>query len=87
MENEKVFIATDAESLKRVLNEIFASKAKSKEIPDFSKDKLTQTQASKLAGISVPTLKKEIRAGKFKEYSLGNKKYLLKSELLEALRS
>ncbi|MFW6275145.1 MAG: helix-turn-helix domain-containing protein [bacterium] len=87
MENEKVFIATDAKTLEEVLNKVFASKSKIKELPEFSKDKLTQTQAAKLAGISIPTLKKEIRAGKFKEYSLGNKKYLLKSEVLEALRS
>lgn len=87
MENERVVIVTDSKDLERVFNKIFESVMNKKEIPDFKKEKLTQTQAAKLAGISVPTLKKEIRAGKFKEYSLGNKRYLLKSELLEALRS
>lgn len=55
--------------------------------PDFELDRLTQTQAAKLAGISIPTLKKEIRAGKFKEYELGRKRYLLKSEVLDSLRN
>ena len=86
MENERVIIATDSKTLKEVLNDFFKPNQKSDTIPDFEDDKLTQPQAAKLAGISIPTLKKEIRAGKFKEYSLGRKKYLLKSEFIEALR-
>lgn len=86
MENERVIIATDSKTLKKVLSDFFNTGAASKSIPDFETDKLTQTQAARLAGISLPTLKKEIRAGKFEEYSLGRKKYLLKSEFIEALR-
>ncbi len=86
MENERVIIATDSKTLKKVLSDFFNPNSDSKSTPDFEDDKLTQTQAAKLAGISIPTLKKEIRAGKFNEYSLGRKKYLLKSEFIEALR-
>jgi len=87
MENKKVIIATDSKTLKEVLNDFFKPNQKSDIIPDFEDDKLTQSQAAKLSGISIPTLKKEIRAGKFKEYELGRKRYLLKSEVLIALRT
>lgn len=49
-------------------------------------EKLTKHQAAILAGISLPTLNKLIRNGKFKQYSLGRKKYLLRSEVIESLR-
>ncbi|MCY1721859.1 helix-turn-helix domain-containing protein [Prolixibacteraceae bacterium Z1-6] len=87
MENERVIIATDSKTLKKVLSDFFNPISESNSVPDFEDDKLTQPQAAKLAGISIPTLKKEIRAGKFKEYELGRKRYLLKSELLKALRT
>jgi hypothetical protein len=87
MENERVIIATDSKTLRKVLNDFFNQASESNSVPDFEDDRLTQTQASKLAGISIPTLKKSIRAGKFKEYEIGRKRYLLKSELLQALRT
>jgi hypothetical protein len=54
---------------------------------DFEKEKLTKVKAAELAGISIPTLNKLIKNGKFKEHNLGQKKYLLKSEMLTVLRN
>ena len=80
-------IITTRKELREEFHKAIESKSKENKALDFELDRLTQTQAAKLAGISIPTLKKEIRAGKFKEYSLGRKRYLLKSELIQSLRN
>lgn len=54
---------------------------------DFEKDRISKLQAAKLAGISIPTLDKRIKEGKFKQYNLGTRKYFLKSEIIESLRN
>jgi len=54
--------------------------------PDFEADRLSKAQAAKLACISIPTLDRRIKEGMFKEYALGRYKYLLRSEVIEALR-
>ena len=56
-------------------------------LPEFEKDKLSKTQAAKLAGISIPSLDKQIKLGKFKQYHIGARVYLLRSEMLESLRN
>lgn len=86
MENEKVFIATDRKTLKEVLSEVLTQRDNIKELPEIEADKISKPQAAKLAGIALPTLDKLIKAGKFKQYSLGKRKYLLRSEVVEALR-
>jgi predicted DNA-binding transcriptional regulator AlpA len=86
MEKEKVFIATDRETLFEVISEIMSQKAEVKTIPEFQKDRLSKPQAAKLIGISIPTLDKQIALGKFKQYNIGKRKYFLKSEITEALR-
>jgi predicted DNA-binding transcriptional regulator AlpA len=87
MENERVLIATDKNTLKEVLNEVFFKKSESSQLPEFEKDRISKNEAAKLAGISIPTLSKMVKEGKFKEYSLGQRrKYFLKSEIIEALR-
>lgn len=87
MENERVFIATDAKTLKAVLSEMFNPKNETAKNPQFEDDRLSKPQAAKLAGITIPTLDKLIRRGKFKQYNLGRRKYFLRSEIVEALRS
>jgi predicted DNA-binding transcriptional regulator AlpA len=87
---EKVMIlatpAEIAEGLRIFLSE--NSKQKQNDLPEFENDRITKAQAAKLAGISIPTLSKMVREGKFKEYSLGQRrKYFLKSEIIEALRN
>ncbi len=51
------------------------------------KERLNQTEAANLIGVSLPTLYKLIRQGKFQQYSLGRKKYLLKSEIIDVLKN
>jgi len=86
MENERILIATDRNTLKSVLIEMFNQKSDSNVLPDFEKDKITKAQAAKLAGCTIPTLSKLIKKGQFKEYSLGRRKYFLKSEIINSLR-
>ncbi len=85
MENERVLIATDYKTLKSLLVEMFNPNQEA--VPDIELDMLSRQQSAEIAGISIPTLDKQIKLGKFKQYSMGRKKYMLKSELLEALRN
>ncbi|MDP3441268.1 MAG: helix-turn-helix domain-containing protein [Ignavibacteria bacterium] len=87
MDNERVLIATDKKTLKEVLNEMFSQKSELKALPEFEQDRLSKKQAATLAGISIPTLSRMVAKGKFKEYSLGRRKYFLKSEIIESLRN
>ena len=87
MENPKVIIATDRQTLIEVLNEILIKKSEEKAFPEFEKDKISKLQAAKLAGITIPTLNKLTKKGKFHQYNLGRRKYFLKSELVDALRN
>lgn len=87
MENERVIIATDAKTLKEVLRELFSQKNEAKMLPEFEGDRLSKPQTAKLAGITIPTLDKLIKTGKFKQYNLGRRKYFLRSEVIDALRS
>lgn len=87
MENERVIIATDKITLKEVLSEMFSQKSDSNPLPEFQGDRLSKPQAAKLIGISIPTLDRQIKLGKFKQYNVGHRKYFLKSEVIEALRS
>ena len=86
---EKVMIlstpAEIAEGLRIFLSE--NSKHKPNDLPEFEKDRISKPEAAKLAGISIPTISKMVARGKFKEYSLGRRKYFLKSEVIESLRS
>lgn len=87
MENERVLIATDRKTLFEVLTEVMTQNEKSTKLPDFESDRISKAKAAKLAGISIPTLDKRVKEGKFKEYSLGSRRYFLKSEVIESLRS
>ncbi|WP_010662362.1 helix-turn-helix domain-containing protein [Marinilabilia salmonicolor] len=66
----------------RVLNE-----GKNDNSDPSHKERLSQLEAANLIGVSLPTLYKLIRQGKFKQYSLGRKKYLLKSEIIDVLKN
>lgn len=87
MDNEKVIIATDRKTLIEVLNEMLFNKSAEKSLPSFEDDKISKLQAAKLAGITIPTLNKLTKAGKFMQYSLGRRKYFLKSEVIQSLRT
>lgn len=54
---------------------------------DIDEEKISKNKAAKLIGVSLPTLDKLVRQGKFKMYSLGHKKYFLKSEVINTLKN
>ena len=87
MENERLLIVTDRKMLKDILVEVLNQMNETKIHPAFESDRLSKALAAKLAGITIPTLNKLIRSGKFKQYNLGKRKYFLKSEMIEALRT
>ena len=87
MENERVIIATDRKTLKEVLNEMFNQKSEKNDLPDFEGDRITKPQAAKLAGISIPTLDKQIKLGKFKQHQVGKRCFFMKSEIIQSLRN
>lgn len=87
MENERVLIATDRKTLKEVLSEVFSQKSGENELPDFEGDRISKPQAAKLAGISIPTLDRQIKLGKFKQHNIGKRCFFMKSEIIESLRN
>jgi len=52
----------------------------------IEEDKISKTKAAKFIGVSIPTLNKLVKDGKFKQHSLGHRKYYLKSEIIGALK-
>ena len=92
---ENLLIITTKKELKEILLEILIDtdapfsqdfKRLGKAFPDIEKDKISKVQAAKLAGITIPTLNKLSAKGQFRQYSLGRRKYFLRSEVIEALR-
>ncbi len=49
------------------------------------KERLSQQEACSLIGVSLPTLYRLIKEGKFKQYSIGKKRFLRRSEIIKAL--
>lgn len=86
MENEQVIITTDKTMLKEVLSEMFFQKSVSNTLPEFEGDRLSKPQTARLIGISIPTLNRQIKLGRFKQYNVGHRKYFLKSEVIASLR-
>lgn len=89
-DNENVVIVTDRKTIESIFEGILRRNLNQKNIDpsvEFEKDRISKSQASELAGISIPTLDRRIKEGKFKQYNLGTRKYFLKSEVIESLRS
>lgn len=91
MESENYVIVTDKRTIESIIENAFNKRAaierRGENLTDFEKDRLTRRQAAKLAGISLPTLERQTKLGKFKEYRLGQKSYYLKNEMLTSLRN
>ena len=87
MQYDKIFIAMDAQAFKEVLNEVLDERFGVKENPEFEGDRISKPQAAKLADISIPTLSKQVKLGKFKQYHIGSRVYFLRSEVIEALKT
>jgi excisionase family DNA binding protein len=75
-----------AKGLKKYFDEYYPKDHRPQE-PEFTRDRLTRTQAAKLAGVSLPTFAKLIKNGTFPEHGFGTRnKFYLRSEIIEALR-
>jgi excisionase family DNA binding protein len=88
MEKEALLVTMTKDEFINLLHEEFKFKLQTNEKPDFESDKITKEQAAKLLNKSIPTLNKLIQAGVLKVYGVGMRgKFLLKSEIIAALRS
>ncbi len=85
MEKEIVYITSKRE-LKESIREVLAEESGKNHQPDFEKEKLTRSEAAKLAGVSLPTLTKMIKKGMFPLHGMGRKQFLLRSEIIAGLR-
>lgn len=85
MINEKVFIATDRQTLSELLKEIFVSNKKEEETPDIVNGRKTQREAAKFLGVSYQTVGNWTKAGLLKKHGHGRKFYFLESELIETI--
>ncbi|WP_297097555.1 helix-turn-helix domain-containing protein [uncultured Draconibacterium sp.] len=67
--------------------ELFRKKGKaSNPLTDFKNDRITTTDAIKLAGVSAPTFTKWVRAGLIPRHGTGKTHYYFKSEVIDSLR-
>ena len=82
---DKIIIIMDKEELISTLKEIISEKELTASRPEFEKERINRTDASKLANVSPPTFAKMINAGVFREHGFGRKKFFLKSEIISAL--
>jgi hypothetical protein len=87
MTNEKVFIATDRQTLKELLSEMFGPIGERKKEPDLINEKMDRRQAAKFLGVSYQTMFNWTKAGILKEHGHGRKKFYLRSELIEAMKN
>jgi hypothetical protein len=88
MSEEKIFIATNKSELRDLINEVIASKSQEIKQPDIENDRISKAETAKLISRSLPYVNKLIKSGILRDYGFGKRgKYLLKSEVLEALRN
>lgn len=87
MENEPLLIVTDRKTLREILEDLLRKDLDRKSDDNFERDRISKPQAAKLIGISQPTLDKRVKEGKFREYNVGSRKYFLRSEVIQALKS
>lgn len=86
MEKQLIIITSEKE-LRETFEKMISEKGKSKTTTDFNEDRLTWNQAAKFANMSIPTLRRRVKDGLFKVHGSGRKNFLLKSEIIEALKN
>ncbi len=88
MEKQTIVIANKAdlrEEFENALKRFINSNAITSE--SFNDDKLSLSEASQFAGMSIPTFSKRVKDGTFKKHGTARKIFFLKSELIEAMRN
>jgi hypothetical protein len=84
---EKVILITTKAELRNTLHELLSEKQFVNAEPNFEEDRLSRFQASRLAGISLPTFQKRVNEGFFRVHGSGRKKFFLRSEIIKALKN
>lgn len=84
---EKVIIIQgDSNEIAEGLQKLISNSSKANPQTDFKKDRMTTTEAANLAGVSLPTFGKWVKAGLIPRHGSGNKHFYFRSELIESLR-
>ncbi|QGY44169.1 helix-turn-helix domain-containing protein [Maribellus comscasis] len=83
--NDESIIILKAKEFREILRQEL--RANRPQEPDITRDKLNREQAAKLAGMSLPTFRKFIKNGIFREHGHGRKTWFFRSEIIEALRN
>ena len=90
MDKEKVIVATETE-LTRIVSdaiELSLKKVLQSNTPEGIKtEKITKSKACDRIGISISTRNKRIKERVFKQHSIGRKRYMLKSEIIQTLKN
>lgn len=86
MELENILSNAFKQIFREAVNEALDQRIGKNAPPKFEDDRISKSEAAKLAQVSLPTLDKLIKAERFKQYNVGHRKYFLRSEMLEALR-
>lgn len=84
MEDQQIVIITTDSQLERLFKK-YSTKPKTENI--FENEKLTRTEAQKLAGVSTPTFLKMIKAGIFPTHGFRRKQFFIKSEVIAGLKN
>ncbi|MDB4582949.1 hypothetical protein N9164_07350 [Draconibacterium sp.] len=88
MENESFAIILTEKRYLELKGKAEKAESKQNEHIDFEKERLTKPQTAKFIKRSIPYVNKLIKEGILKDYGFGKRgKYLLKSEVTEALRN
>lgn len=80
--NTPFIVLTESQLRKVIREEMSANRSQKPEVFD----KITQTEAAKLVGVTTPTFRKMVKQGKFKEYNTGRRKHYFREEIIAALR-
>lgn len=84
---EKVMILATPSEIAEGLEKFLEKYAKKQPEPDFESERLNRTKAAQLAGVSIPTFAKMITNKVFPEHGFGRKKFYLKSEVIDGLKT
>ncbi len=81
-----VTISGTAEEIAEGLELFLANRKEKNNQADFKNDRITTSEAVKLAGVSQPTFTKWVRSGLIPRHGSGKKHFYYKTEVIEALK-
>lgn len=74
-------------TLQAAITDVIEEKEDVAKVPLFEEDRMSKREAAKFLDVSIMTLDRLARDGKLKKYSLGHRKFFLKSEIIESLKN